>query len=147
MLAVGDVAPDFPIGSDTLYGLLARGRAIVYFFPRAFTPGCTRESIAFGSEFDRLAAAGCAVVGVSTDDQARSDAFRKSLSLPFPLVGDPDGAIARAYRVKWPLIGIARRVTYVVGPDRRIASARHQERRAEEHVAASCRVVLGDTKS
>jgi peroxiredoxin Q/BCP len=147
MLEVGEVAPDFAVGSETLYGLLAKGPAIVYFFPRAFTPGCTRESIAFGEAFDRLSTKGCTVVGVSTDDQAKSDAFRKSLSLPFALVGDADGTIARAYRVRWPILGFAQRVTYVIGPDRRVTQARHQERRAEQHVATACRAVLGDTSA
>jgi peroxiredoxin Q/BCP len=147
MLDAGTVAPDFAVGNETLYGLLAKGRAIVYFFPKAFTPGCTRESIAFGTEFERLAGAGCAVVGVSTDEQAKSDAFRKSLSLPFPLVGDPDGTISRTYGVRWPLLGVARRVTYVIGQDRRVTHVHHSEWRAESHVGEACEVVLKNTKA
>ena len=47
------------------------------------------------------------MVGVSGDPQERNDEFRKSLDLPFPLVGDPEGKILRAYDVRWPIIGLS----------------------------------------
>jgi peroxiredoxin len=56
------------------------------------------------------------VVGVSADSQETNDRFRESLCLPFPLVGDDGGRIARAYGVRIPLVGLARRVTFLVGP-------------------------------
>ena len=142
MLKPGDPAPDFPVGDETLYQILAQRKVAVYFFPKAFTPGCTRESGDFREQFDRLWAAGCGVVGVSTDDQETNDRFRASLNLPFPLVGDPDRRIVAAYDVRWPLIGYAQRVTYVVGQDRRIEMARHSELRAGRHAADVCRAVL-----
>jgi peroxiredoxin len=142
MLKPGDVAPDFKIGNETLYQILAQRRVAVYFFPKAFTPGCTRESGDFREQFESLWNASCAVVGVSTDDQETNDRFRASLDLPFPLVGDPDGAIVRAYDVRWPLVGFAQRVTYLVGQDRRIELARRSELKAGAHADAVCRVVL-----
>jgi len=141
MLKPGETAPDFTAGAETLHQILAQRRAVVYFFPKAFTPGCTRESLQFRRDFERLWAAGYAVIGVSTDDQATSDRFRQELDLPFPLVGDPDGAIVKAYKVRWPLVGFAQRVTYVVEQDRSIAVARHDELRAAGHSAAVCRAV------
>jgi peroxiredoxin len=81
------------------------------------------------------------VIGVSADDQETSDRFRASLELPFPTVGDPSGAILRAYRVRWPLIGLARRVTYVVGRDRRIRAAYESQHKVDQHVAQACAVV------
>jgi thioredoxin-dependent peroxiredoxin len=142
MLKPGDVAPDFAVGTETLYQILSQRRAAVYFFPKAFTPGCTRESGDFREQFERLWAAGCAVVGVSTDDQATNDRFRASLNLPFPLVGDADGTLVRAYRVRWPLVGFAQRVTYLIGQDRRIELATHSELRSGKHAHAVCRAVL-----
>ena len=50
---------------------------------------------------------------MSGDSQEKNDTFREKLDLPFPLVGDPEGTILRAYEVRWPLIGLAKRVTYV----------------------------------
>jgi peroxiredoxin Q/BCP len=83
------------------------------------------------------------VVGVSKDRQETSDRFRKSLELPYPLVGDPEGVILRAYKVRWPLVGLARRVTYVVGRDRKIRQAFHSEFDIDAHVAMSCACAAG----
>jgi peroxiredoxin len=81
------------------------------------------------------------VIGVSADRQERSDAFRESLELPYPVVGDPEGRILKAYGVRWPLIGLARRVTYVIGRDRKVKSAFHSERDVERHVSGACELV------
>jgi peroxiredoxin len=78
------------------------------------------------------------VVGVSRDRQERSDDFRRSLDLPYPLVGDADGSILRAYKVRWPVVGIARRVTYLVGRDRKVRSAFHSELDVEAHARQAC---------
>jgi len=78
------------------------------------------------------------VVGVSADTPERAEAFRASLSLPFPMVGDPRGAILRAYRVRWPLVGWARRVTYVIGRDGTVHAAHHSELAGKGHVAHAC---------
>jgi peroxiredoxin Q/BCP len=81
------------------------------------------------------------VVGVSKDAQETSDRFRESLKLPYPLVGDPDGAILRSYRVRWPLLGLAQRVTYLVGRDRKIRLAIHRELDIEAHTDGVCRAL------
>jgi thioredoxin-dependent peroxiredoxin len=81
---------------------------------------------------------GASVVGVSTDPPEKAELFRRELELPFPMVGDPTGAIVRAYRVRWPIVGWARRVTYVVGTDRRVMVAYHSELAADEHAARAC---------
>jgi peroxiredoxin len=138
MLKPGDVAPDFPIQDTTLYRLLESKAAAVFFFPRAFTPGCTKEASEFREEFENLRRSGCDVVGVSRDPQETSDRFRESLGLPFPLVGDPQGAILRAYKVRWPVIGLARRVTYLVTRSRRVKMALHSEFDIGSHVTATC---------
>jgi peroxiredoxin len=138
MLKVGDPAPDFPIGDTTLYSLLAERAVAVFFFPKAFTPGCTREASAFRSEFKNLRLAGCDVVGVSRDPQETSDRFKQTLELPFPLVGDTEGAVLSAYKVRWPVVGLARRVTYLVNQHRRIQLALHSEFDIGAHVNATC---------
>jgi peroxiredoxin Q/BCP len=80
-------------------------------------------------------------VGVNADPQEANDRFRESLGLPFPLVGDPGGAILKAYRVRWPIIGIAKRVTYVIDRDRKIRSAYRNEREMTAHAAQACTFV------
>jgi len=110
--APGFSAPDQTGAIRTLEEL--RGRAIVlYFYPRDATPGCTREACAFRDAWDRIDAAGATVVGVSTDDVASHAAFAEEHGLTFPLLSDPDGAIARDYGVPTRL-GMVARTTFII---------------------------------
>jgi peroxiredoxin Q/BCP len=77
-------------------------------------------------------------VGLSGDTPETSARVRASLSLPFALVADPAGAVLRAYGVRWPVLGLARRVTYRIGRDRRIEDVFASEWRVDEHVARAC---------
>jgi peroxiredoxin Q/BCP len=141
MLQPGDAAPDFAIGRETLYGILADRSAVVFFYPKAFTPGCTKEAKGFQREYENLLQSGCEVVGVSRDPQDVNDRFRQSLELPYPLVGDADGRISKDYRVLWPLIGRTRRVTYVISRERRIRFGFHDEFGFDAHAGEMCRVL------
>lgn len=134
MLKAGDPAPDFAVGGTTLHKMAGERSVAVFFFPKVFTTTCTLEARAFGREYEALRKAGGDVVGVSVDKADKSAAFCDSLKLPFPLVADEDGAIAGAYGVRWPLIGLARRVTFLVGRDGRLVLAFGSERDAEAHV-------------
>ena len=58
-------------------------------------------------------------------------------------MGDPEGEILKAYRVRWPLIGLAKRATYVIGQDRKILRAFHSERSMTAHAAEACEFVSG----
>ena len=75
------------------------------------------------------------MVGVSTDPQDVLDRFRAERTLPFALVADPSARIAGDYRARWPLIRVARRVTYLVGRDRTIRLAFRSERKVAAHAA------------
>jgi peroxiredoxin Q/BCP len=81
------------------------------------------------------------VLGVSADSQETQDRFAASLGLPFPLVGDPEGTIRDGFGVKWPLFGLARRVTFVIGKDRKIKHVYKAELDAESHAAEACSLV------
>lgn len=81
------------------------------------------------------------MIGVSPDPQDKNDRFRESLTLPFSLVGDPNGMLARAYRTRWPLAGRVRRTTYVIGPDRKVKDAYRSELRPRAHVEHVCDVL------
>jgi peroxiredoxin Q/BCP len=78
------------------------------------------------------------VIGVSADTQETNDKFSTSLDLPYPLVGDPSGEILKAYKVRWPVIGLARRVSYVIGRERRIELVFESQFDAEAHVTQTC---------
>jgi peroxiredoxin Q/BCP len=80
------------------------------------------------------------VVGVSRDAQATNDRFRESLGLPYPLVGDPEGRITGAYQVDWPLIGVAKRATFLVGRDRHVRLAFHDEFKMDAHAEQACAI-------
>ena len=81
------------------------------------------------------------MIGVSADNQETQDLFAKSLELPYPLVGDPMGTVREAYGVKWPLLGLARRITFVIGKDKRVQLLHKAERDVESHVVLACEYV------
>jgi peroxiredoxin len=81
------------------------------------------------------------VIGVSADDQATLDRFRAALELPYPLVGDSEKRILKAFGVRIPVLGLARRVTFVIGKDRRIESVHESAFDPESHVATACAFV------
>jgi len=138
VLKKGEIAPDFPVGDRSLYQILDGSAVVVFFFPKAFTPGCTKEAGGFRREYETLRKSGCEVVGVSSDSQQTNDRFQASLGLPYPLVGDPEGAISRAYKVRWPIIGVNQRVTYVVSRARKVRVAFHSELDMDAHVTRAC---------
>lgn len=106
---------------------------LVFFFPRAFTPGCTRETAAFRDSYAELHQLGAAIVGVSTDDQPTQCRFADFMRAPFPLIADPRGEITRAYDVRWPLLNVAKRVTFVIGPSQVILGTFHRELQIGKH--------------
>jgi thioredoxin-dependent peroxiredoxin len=100
-LAPGDVAPDFSLPDAdgktvTLSGLRGQ-RVIVYFYPAAMTPGCTKEACDFRDNLGVLAGAGLTVLGISPDKPEKLARFRDKESLNFTLLADPDREVLRAY--------------------------------------------------
>jgi len=97
----GDAAPPFTLtahdGSAVSLSDFAGRRLLIYFYPAAFTPGCTTEACDFRDRHDSLTAAGIEVVGISPDDPGRLAEFRAEHGLPFALLSDPDHEVAAAY--------------------------------------------------
>jgi peroxiredoxin Q/BCP len=106
---------------------------VLYFFPRAFTPGCTAETAAFRDSHADLRQLGAWIVGISTDDQPTQCRFADFMRAPFPLIADPRGEISRAYDVRWPLLNVAKRVTYVIGPSQVVLGRFHRELQITKH--------------
>lgn len=154
-LTPGDTAPDFTL--DTQNGAqasLAEARrdadqgVIVYFYPKAATPGCTTEACDFRDSLSSLAAAGYAVIGISPDPIADLQSFAAAEGLNFPLASDTDHRVADAYGV-WGLNTVngstfegVRRSTFVVRPDGTISSAQYSVG-ATGHVAQLRAELLG----
>ncbi len=102
-LNVGDEAPDFslrdPTGEWVKRSDFKGRKLLVYFFPKAGTPGCTKQSEAVRDARAELAALGVDAVGISPDPVAAQKTFSDRLKLNFPLLSDPDHAVAEAYGV------------------------------------------------
>lgn len=129
MLKVGDLAPDFStyavMGDQVVPTHLIdyRGREVVlYFYPKDNTSGCTKEACAFRDGYAKFQRWGIVVLGCSIDSADSHRAFARKYRLPFPLLLDPDKKIAKAYSADngIPILGLDRRITYVIGPDGRI---------------------------
>lgn len=139
MLAVGDRAPDFE-GVDqsgrrwTLDELVKDSSIVLYFYPKDFTPVCTKEACLFRDAYEELATSGAKVVGVSTDDAASHAKFAEHHRLPFPLLSDPDKRIASAYEARQLLGLLSKRVTYVIDRDKRVRGVFHHELSAQKHL-------------
>ena len=98
-----------------------RGHAlVVYFYPKDGTPGCTAEACAFRETWQRFEAAHVSVFGVSADDPSSHATFAREHRLTFPLISDPAHVWSKAFGVSTTL-GYDARVTFLVGPDGRVA--------------------------
>jgi len=124
----GSAAPDFTLPDQD--GRIHRlsdyaGRWLVlYFYPRDDTPGCTREACRFRDAIGALGDLNAAVAGVSVDDTRSHAGFARKHQLPFPLLSDPGGHTAAAYDslLNLGLVRFARRRTFIIAPDGRIAA-------------------------
>lgn len=100
-LAVGQQAPAFSLRNTESEVIslsdYAGKNVIVYFYPKAATPGCTTEACDFRDNLNSLHAAGYSVLGISPDEPEANSQFASDESLNFPLLSDPDNAVAKAY--------------------------------------------------
>lgn len=124
-LKPGAAAPDFSAqaslgGKEFSYSLaeaLKKGPVVLYFYPAAFTPGCTIEAHEFAEAIDKYAALGASVIGVSSDDIATLKKFSVSeCRSKFPVAADADKKIMKAYDAMLAF-GYANRTSYVIAPD------------------------------
>jgi len=143
-LAPGDAAPDFTLpddaGGQVSLSALRGQRVIIYFYPAAMTPGCTKQACDFRDSRSDLAGAGFAVLGISPDSPAKLAKFRERDSLTFPLLSDPGLAVLKAYGAYGEKMLYGKqttgviRSTFVVGPDGTIERAYYGVK-ATGHVA------------
>lgn len=100
-LQSGQQAPDFARSDHTGRTVrsedLGGSKLVIYFYPKAFTPGCTAESCDFRDNYAAFQNAGYEILGVSPDPVDRLEAFRDEHDLPFPLLSDPDHEMAEAF--------------------------------------------------
>ncbi len=122
-LKIGDHAPDFDLpdqhGQTVRLGeLLEKGPLVVYFYPAALTPGCTKESCHFRDLSSELADLGASCVGISADPVDKQKRFDTTHSLGFPLLSDPDHKVADSFGVKRSVGFLPnKRATFVIDRD------------------------------
>lgn len=151
ILEVGDVAPDFTLTDDrgrqvSLSDYRGR-RVIVYFYPKADTPGCTTEACDFRDSLTELDDAGVDVLGISPDPVEKLEAFREKHDLTFPLLSDPEKTTLTAYGAFGEKKNYGRvvqgviRSTFLVNGDGTVGLAKYNVK-ATGHVARIIRDLL-----
>ena len=144
LLKVGDVAPDFDLRSSKgealrLGELRGKKNVVLYFYPKDETPVCTKEACGFRDMYEDLAAVDTQIIGVSPDGDASHEKFAARQRITFPLVSDPQKKLAAAYGATgglWGLVGMLKRVTYVIGKDGKIAAVIQNALSADAHFDA-----------
>ena len=132
-LEPGDAAPEFTLpdadGKPVSLSSFRGRRVVVYFYPAAMTPGCTKEATGFRDHLSALDASGVDVLGISPDEPPKLAKFRDRDSLTFPLLSDPDTKVLQAYGAYGEkklygktVVGVIRS-TFIVGADGRIEKA------------------------
>ena len=149
-LKVGDHAPDFTApatlgGKEFTFHLadaLKKGPVVVYFYPAAFTKGCTIEAHEFAAAMPQYQAMRASVIGVSHDNIATLNKFSVSeCQSKFPVAADQDRKIMKSYDATLSmLVSYSDRTSYVIGPDGRIAFA-YSDLDPEGHVSKTLKAV------
>jgi peroxiredoxin Q/BCP len=146
MLKIGDTAPDFSLLSQkgekvTLSELLKSGNVVLFFYPKAMTTGCTKESCHFRDLAGEFADLHAQRVGISADTVDKQAAFDSKHSLGYPLLSDPDRAVAAGFGVKRPGPIMNKRATFVIGADRQILAAIGSELNMDIHADEALKVL------
>ncbi|NBE92473.1 thioredoxin-dependent thiol peroxidase [Nonomuraea sp. KC401] len=144
-LAPGDAAPEFTLpaadGTPVSLGDQRGKQVILYFYPAAMTPGCTKQACDFRDNLSQLTAEGFAVLGVSKDKPEKLAKFVERDALTFPLLSDPDLVVHKAYAAYGPkksygreIVGVIRS-TFVIDGDGKVEQALYNVK-ATGHVAS-----------
>ncbi|AEB95350.1 alkyl hydroperoxide reductase/ Thiol specific antioxidant/ Mal allergen [Metallosphaera cuprina Ar-4] len=135
MIDVGQTAPDFEaessIGKIKLSEL--KGKKVIYFYPKSFTPGCTREIQRFVELYDQFVANGALVLGISVDSVETQKRFSEKYNAKFPVISDKEKKISSAYGVLNEKGTSAQRVTFIVDERGVVKAVLKNLKRAEDH--------------
>jgi peroxiredoxin len=158
-MKVGDTAPSFTaqatVGGDqftfSLADALKTGPVVLYFFPKAFTKGCTAEAHEFAEAAAQFKAAGATLIGMSADDIGTLHKFStQECASRFPVAADPDLKVIKSFdsvmvSTSSKALNLADRVSYVIAPDGKIAYA-FADRNPDKHVENTLTAVKALTK-
>ncbi len=138
MLSTGDRVPDFESvdcrGRPVRLRDFRGRRVVLFFFPKAFSSGCTEEVRHFRDNQGRIRELGGELIGISVDRFETQCAFAKQENVDFPLLGDSDRRLSGLFGVLWPLVRVDRRVTFIIGPDGVVEDVIQHEMRVYRHL-------------
>lgn len=145
----GDRVPEFELPDQSgtvrsLTSLLAEGPIVLFFYPAAMTPGCTKEACHFRDLAGEFAEVGASRVGISTDAVEKQARFADSQRFDYPLLSDRDGAVAATFGVKRGLLGKllpVKRTTFVIGTDRTVLEVISSELNMDTHADKALEVL------
>jgi thioredoxin-dependent peroxiredoxin len=140
-MKTGDTVADFELPDQTgtprkLSALLSDGPVVLFFYPAAMTPGCTKEACHFRDLAQEFAAVGANRVGISVDPVAKQAKFADTQRFDYPLLSDTDGAIANQFGVKRGLLGKllpVKRTTFVIDTNRTVLDVISSELSMDSH--------------
>ena len=156
-LKPGDAAPDFTVpatvgGNEFIFSLsdaLKKGPVVLYFFPKAFTKGCTAEAHEFAEAAANFTAAGATLIGMSADDIGTLHKFStQECSSKFPVAADPSLKVIKSFdsvMVSTSALNLSDRISYVIAADGKIAYA-YADRNPDKHVENTLAAVRALTK-
>jgi peroxiredoxin Q/BCP len=137
----GDTVADFELPDQTgtprrLSALLTNGPVVLFFYPAAMTPGCTKEACHFRDLASEFAAVGANRVGISTDAVEKQAEFADLKKFDYPLLSDTEGTVATQFGVKRGLLGKfipVKRTTFVIDTDRKVLDVISSEISMDTH--------------
>ena len=125
-LKPGDAAPGLKLKTDEGADFDLQSRkgqwTVLYFYPKADTPGCTKQACAFRDNIAEIRKLGADIFGVSADGVDSLKKFKKNHNLNFTLLADPELNAIKAYGTKMPVVNMSKRWTFIIDPDLRIRS-------------------------
>jgi len=150
---IGDEVPDFELPDQTgtprrLSTMLADGPVVLFFYPAAMTPGCTKEACHFRDLGAEFGAAGVQRVGISADDVAKQKQFSDKHGFDYPLLADTGGQVAEIFGVKRGKLGArlgapVKRWTFAIGKDSKVVAAIHSEVNMDLHANEALKSLAG----
>jgi len=136
MIEPNQLAPDFEADSSkgrVRLSQLKGKKVILYFYPKSFTPGCTREIQRFVELYEQFVNLGAEILGVSVDSVETQKRFAEKYGAKFPVVSDKDKAISSTYEVLNEKGSSAQRVTFIIDREGKVVSVLRNLKKAEEH--------------
>jgi thioredoxin-dependent peroxiredoxin len=145
-MKAGDKVEDFELPDDSggtlkLSDQLAKGPVVLFFYPKAMTTGCTKESCHFRDLKGEFEAVGAQRIGISADNVGRQHQFSEKHGFDFPLVSDTDKSVARAFGVKRPGPLMNKRMTFVIDTDGKVLEAIGSEMNMDLHADKALEVL------